>query len=104
MTQQLVDPQGVNSPAPGTVFESWGLGLRVLCFQYCFWIPFRFYMVDADPFAMSDTGLIGSTDFSGRGTTRAENAQGTPTQGQYTKIHPPVAVPGTARLHEITYR
>jgi len=27
-----------------------------------------------------DSGFVGSTDLSGRGTTRAEDAQGTPTQ------------------------
>ena len=29
---------------------------------------------------MIDSGLVGSTDFSGRGAARAEDAQGTPTQ------------------------
>ena len=30
--------------------------------------------------AVIDSGLVDSTDFSGRGTARAEDAQGTPTQ------------------------
>ena len=46
-----------------------------------------------------DSGLVGSTDFHGRGAARAEDAQGTPTQRH---ISPSILVHGESSIESCT--
>ena len=66
------------TPIPRTI-----VNLRVFVPEYCKVVPQTRVAYRCVVSWLIDSGLVGSTDFyPGRGTTRAEDAQGTPTQSR----------------------